>query len=308
VDATAFVPPAGATAEQQQAADLAFDTLQRFAAGAVGMSADQQVQFAEETGLQAGQAAALQRATTARILGVGAADVTADDIQAMMKHAPVMECHDLLERINSGDDTPMLQDVLLHYCGTQHSGVAPPELRSAHPFVKLHWCETLVRAMGADGLSDRTTVIDEQQCDKSADVFKVLRKMADMNITSACGATNFETAAKMLKNVLGVVVKDGAPIVLLDCVAALRQLRGKQFDLVAWFRSRNDSKVVPVRDQYRPLPCTPLEQLDTIVRLYGGLTDPRYSAVAQHADAMRSAPRRVVRPLYRCTGALTASV
>jgi hypothetical protein len=117
----------------------------------------------------------------------------------------------------------------------RHPSFAAPTPSSSYTGAR-RWCEPW--APGVDGLSDRTTIIDKQQCDKSADIFKVLRKMADINITSASdsGATNFETAAKVLKNVLGVVVEGGAAIALLDGVAALRQLRGKQFDLVAWFR------------------------------------------------------------------------
>jgi hypothetical protein len=112
--------------------------------------------------------------------------------------------------------------------------VAPPELRTAHPFIKLHWCETLVRALGAEGLDDRSTVIDAAAVNKNPKVFNVLRNMADINVASASSATMLESAAKVMRSVLGIVVEDGEPLETDVEVAALLQLRGQNFDAFTW--------------------------------------------------------------------------
>ena len=123
----------------------------------------------------------------------------------MRKHAPVLACSDLLECITgAGEDTPVLQDLLRHYCGED---AAPAELRGAHPFLKLHCCESLVRACGAEGLNDRVTIMDRDKINKNHNVYTLLGKMADLN-TSSSGDTLFDKVTKMLKSVLALKVED----------------------------------------------------------------------------------------------------
>ncbi|KAG5189446.1 hypothetical protein JKP88DRAFT_286735 [Tribonema minus] len=283
VDALPFVAEEDATPEQRLQADAEFHMLQ---------------QFLERVGLEQSQAgAALERATAARVLGVGAASVTAEQVQSIIKRAPVLECHELFECITSGgDDTPLLQDMLHHYCGAE---VSPPELRTAHPFVKLHWCDTLVRALGADSLGDSKTPIIEADVDRSWKVAEVLSKMRALNITKAFSDSNFKAAATVLNSILDLKLTDAEPLALGDEVSRLLQLRAQRFNAATWFCARNADAAPPMRDQYRPLPGMARERLDHILQLYSGITVHRYAAVAQQAAAARIAPHRVVGAPYR---------
>ena len=143
----------------------------------------------------------------------------------------------------------------------------------------------------------------QDKINKSRKVHELLDKMADLNITSSSGDTLFDKVTKVLKSILAIKVEDGNALSDHADVLALRLIRKREghvaFEPVTWYSSRNPDAVgAPMRDQYRPTASTRHAHLDYIMKLYSGIADPRYAAVARTAEAMRSAPPRALAGPY----------
>jgi late competence protein required for DNA uptake (superfamily II DNA/RNA helicase) len=234
------------------------------------------------TGLQE----AVQKATVARLFSkMDMSKISAPFVKTVLGAKRVLQLHHMHEHF--ANDCSRLTDFLMTM---KNNDV--PELRKPHIVPIYMYVNDLLASLGADGIHDRTTVIDSDRLVfQSRKVKRTLKAFADLGITpSQTAETDFEKAASIVERVLRLKVASGKPITMQPCLSNLMDLN-PTIDPATWFNEKWGAEA-PVKDHNSPHSMDTVSELTQLLALYndfkGEMFDALRTDIRKRIDIVKS--------------------